>query len=333
MELPVDKIKKGLLNPQSALRYGFNKSHRNAATYMFSHYDIGTNVFELDWDCLILLDTCRLDALRTVAENYGFLSNIDSIISVGGQSGEWMVNTFNHSWKDEISDTAYISANPHTESVIVDRMDPDSPHHDKQIGRLARWGRNDFVDQSAFGLFEQVWKHDSNDEERVFDRSYEHSPPRYVTDRGIAVSRERDFDRLILHYMIPHAPYISEAITQGRDLNEHERNPFEYIRRTGSRTAVFDAYLSDLRYVLDEVELLRENIDCDTLAVSSDHGEAFGEFGVYMHHVGSLHHYVRRVPWMTTSCRDEETYEPELSLSESDERSAEDVLESLGYLA
>lgn len=333
MDLTPGTLKKGLLNPQKALRYVFDTSHRSAGTYLFSRLGMGTNVFDLDWDVLVLLDTCRVDALREMTGEYEFVSDVDSIPSVGGQSGEWMVNTFNRGWNDEIADTAYISANPHTESVIIDRMDPDSPNHDKQVGRLARWGRNDFVDQSEFGLFEQVWKHESNDEDEVFDRSYEHSPPRYVTDRGITVSRERDFDRLILHYMIPHAPYISRAIEEGRDLDEHERNPFEYIRRTGSRSAVFDAYLSDLRYVLNEVELLRENIDCDTLAVSSDHGEAFGELGVYMHHVGSLHHHVRRVPWMTTSCRDKETHEPELSLSESDERSAEDALEALGYLA
>jgi hypothetical protein len=30
-------------------------------------------VYDLEWDTLIILDTCRVDALRTVADEYDFL--------------------------------------------------------------------------------------------------------------------------------------------------------------------------------------------------------------------------------------------------------------------
>ncbi|MFB6225192.1 MAG: hypothetical protein ABEI13_01925, partial [Candidatus Paceibacteria bacterium] len=40
-----------------------------------SHHPVGINVLDLEWDTLILLDTCRVDALREVAPEYDFLND------------------------------------------------------------------------------------------------------------------------------------------------------------------------------------------------------------------------------------------------------------------
>ncbi|PSP48877.1 hypothetical protein BRC67_12005, partial [Halobacteriales archaeon QH_3_68_24] len=50
-------------------------------------------------------------------------------------------------------------------------------------------------------------------------------------------------------------------------------------------TANREAYLDNLRIVLDEVAVLLENIDADTVAITTDHGEAFGERNFYRHPV------------------------------------------------
>ncbi|MFC5278677.1 hypothetical protein ACFPM1_07900 [Halorubrum rubrum] len=57
-------------------------------------YRWGTNVFDRDWDLLVVLDACRVDALREVADEYGFVGDVESMTSVGSTSFEWMNHTF-----------------------------------------------------------------------------------------------------------------------------------------------------------------------------------------------------------------------------------------------
>lgn len=92
-----------------------------------------------------------------------------------------------------------------------------------------------------------------------------------------------------------HSPiaYVSNALEEQRELHKYERNPFEYLEFGGKRKRVLKAYLDDLRYVLDDVEILLENIAAEHVVLSADHGEAFGECGVYGHPIGFLHAAVR----------------------------------------
>lgn len=47
-----------------------------------------TNVFEREWDILLVLDACRVDLLASVADEYEFVQGGRSIYSVGGTSPE-----------------------------------------------------------------------------------------------------------------------------------------------------------------------------------------------------------------------------------------------------
>ncbi|QHS18264.1 hypothetical protein GWK26_02825 [haloarchaeon 3A1-DGR] len=162
-----------------------------------------------------------------------------------------------------------------------------------------------------------------------------------MTDRGIAVSRDHDFDRVILHYLQPHPPYVANALADDRELEHHERDWWGYLGETGDYETIWDTYLDELRYVLDDVELLLENVDAETVAISADHGEAFGEYWEYGHHTGSINPYVRKVPWVETTATDERTHTPNTEPpaqqtdqndgEAADEESTEDRLEALGY--
>ena len=79
--------------------------------------------------------------------------------------------------------------------------------------------------------------------------------------------------------------------------------------------------------------ILLKNVDARTVAISADHGEAFGEYWEYGHHIGSLHPKVRTVPWVETTATDEGTYTPSIDppSQTSTGRSVEAQLESLGY--
>lgn len=69
-------------------------TYRSIGTFVSSRIGLGTNIFTKDWDLLIILDTCRPDALRELQDEYDFIQEVDEITSVGGSSPEWMVNTF-----------------------------------------------------------------------------------------------------------------------------------------------------------------------------------------------------------------------------------------------
>lgn len=93
---------------------------------VISRFPTGENVFEKDWDILLLLDACRVDALEAVAEEYSFINNVGSILSVGSSSEEWLANTFTTEYQETVNDTAYLSANGFTEELLVQEKEPPS---------------------------------------------------------------------------------------------------------------------------------------------------------------------------------------------------------------
>jgi glucan phosphoethanolaminetransferase (alkaline phosphatase superfamily) len=129
--------------------------------------------------------------------------------------------------------------------------------------------------------------------------------------------------------MQPHSPWVSKAIEENRELHSHEKHP-SHVKKDG-REPVFSAYLDELRYVLDSVELLLDNIDAPSVVITADHGEAFGEYGVVGHDPGRFHPKVRKVPWVRTSATDKREYEPEMNFSLSTSVSTKDQLKALGY--
>lgn len=185
------------------------------------------------------------------------------------------------------------------------------------------------------GRFEPLYEYEPWGEDGDFGHKKGMTPPRYVTERAISVGREMDYDRMILHYFQPHSPWVANALSEDRELNEYEDDWWNYLARTGDVETVWDSYLADLRYVLDDVELLLKNLDADTVIISADHGEAFSEYGVRGHEIGSLHPKVRTVPWVETPAVDEETYSPTIEAPETESElstdEVEEQLSALGY--
>jgi len=291
-----------------------------------SRYDLGMNVYERDWDALIILDACRVDALQEVANEYKFIEKVDSIRSVGSTSHEWMAKTFTEQYRREISQTAHITANGYSYKSFVRKEMPPS-------GGNAPFGWPDWdtVEESAFSEFEMVWQ-------GGHDEDLGNVPPRIVTDQTISIAREQSSNRMLVHYAQPHAPYLHRAIKQGESPSEIEYAPFDALRDgKATKSEIWDLYLDNLRLVMDEVELLLKNLDANKVIITSDHGEAFGEHGVYEHPDGFPFPNVKRVPWVETSASDQRTHTPEPdSLSRPETKDIEDDLQDhlrdLGYV-
>lgn len=279
-----------------------------------SFYPIGKDIYSEDWDLIIILDACSIEAIREVADEYDFIRDVDTVISIASNSPEWMVNTFRTSNIDEINNTTYITANTQAERVFYrnDRL----PFYDvAPIGRL----KDSRVSPNAFEQFDKVYRYGTEDKLNVV-------PPEKITDRAIITGRKTEWERMIVHYMQPHEPYLDD---------ERLHSPLPKLRKGDiSYNEVWEAYVNNLRRALDSVEILLNNIDAKKVIITSDHGEAFGRLSFYGHPVGCPLPEVRKVPWVETSSIDMNEYEPEgrKKGEEANEEEIKSQLKSLGYL-
>lgn len=81
----------------------------DSAAKKFSNNTIGVDVFDEDWDTLVVLDACRYDMFESTSQLKGTLS---SRISKGSSTVEWLQANFDGR---DLSDTVYVTANPQLE--------------------------------------------------------------------------------------------------------------------------------------------------------------------------------------------------------------------------
>ncbi|WP_435096255.1 hypothetical protein [Halarchaeum sp. P4] len=231
----------------------------------------------------------------------------EAVLSRASTSTEWMDTTFDDRHADEFDDLAYISANPFSKRL----------------------------DESKFGLVDHVWREHWDDDIGTI-------PAGPVTDHGITAARSEQFDRVVLHYMQPHFPFIgSEQFGRlgraGFGMEGEESQNVWHMVQDGEVKAedAIEAYYDNLRYVYEYVETLLENVD-GRVVISADHANALGEWNLWGHRAYVPFRAVREVPWDVRDCEDERTYEPDASLADLRGSGAdEDVTErlrSLGYV-
>lgn len=269
-------------------------------------FRFGTHIYEADWDVLVVLDACRADLMTEVAPDYGF-TDVQRTYSIAGGSKSWMERTFVEQYREQIDNTVYVTGNPFSDEVLT--------------------GNSFLPDEGGFARLNEVWKHRWDDELNTV-------PARAITDVSISEWRDRDASRLIAHYMQPHHPFVPDPMDDG--MNRHDNaNPDRPVWErlaagevTHERT--WRAYRDNLRHVLDDLEILLTNIDADEVIVTSDHGNAFGEYWMYGHGDSPIP-AIRRVPLIETTASRTSDYEPELDTRETD-LSVQERLEHLGYM-
>ncbi|RXK50572.1 hypothetical protein [Halorientalis pallida] len=247
--------------------------------------DYGTPVYDREWDLLIVLDGCRPDTLTTVGTPFPFVDGIDRFRSVGSCSSEWLTRTFGAERADAVAGTAMVTGNTWTDRYL----DPD-----------------------AFAALDEVWKY-------AWDDGLGTVPAGAITDRAVALARERAPERLVVHYMQPHHPFVPDPIADDEGMartgaRSSDANPWVALRRGDvSVGRVRRAYESNLRYVLESVETLLENVAADRAVITADHANLFGEWGLYGHPMHTPVPALVTVPWVETEGRDDGAYDPTLS--------------------
>ncbi|MBZ6496138.1 hydrolase [Haloterrigena longa] len=268
----------------------------------------GTNVYEREWDVLVVLDACRADLLRSVAAETDVLEDVASMRSVGSSSSEWLENTFEGT--PETSRTVMVTGNTWTDR---------------------------YLEADAFAALDEVWKY-------AWDDDLGTVPAAAITDRAVALARDRDPERLVVHYMQPHHPFVPDPLTGDEGMartgsHSNDGNPWVLLRRgTVTRERVWEAYEANLRYVLPEVATLVANVD-GRVAITADHGNLFGEWGLYGHPMQTPVPALLTVPWAETTGTDRGTREPTRSPPEPlpvsriyGAETDRDRLDALGYL-
>lgn len=280
----------------------------------------GENFYNRDWDVILVLDSCRYDLMESVLENNNFeyAKKLDYIYSTGGYSRAWMEKTFTSEYEKEMSKTAYVTGNAFSRKVY-----PNDDH--------------------PFAVMDEVWRYGWNNDIGTV-------PPRYLTDRAIKHWRNReenDIEQMIVHYMQPHIPFIGAPnLHPGFTMDDERADRKDQLKglwiayRDGELDLTFenlmDEYRTNLVYVMNELRVLLNNLDADNVYISSDHGNALGEYGLWGHRDWPIE-AVKKVPWLKVESTDTQSYQPWINPEKPPESgkhtdsNVEDRLEALGY--
>jgi len=284
---------------------GIRSAFLEFASYMrgciFKLYSLSLSqqrLFDEDWEIAIILDACRADTLREVSSEYPWLSSIETKYSVGPDSPTWMDRTFSGIAETDLSDTAYVTANPFSRT-----------HAPRNIGKI-----------------EEVWKYAWDDELGTV-------PPRPVTDIAIQTIQE-DHSRIIIHYMQPHFPSIPSNLGYKIEKDDAENSDWVWESSSTSefsKETLYNAYKDNLRFVLREVGVLLNSVDSDNVVITADHANAFGEYGVWGHPRNQPAPAVLEVPWARVVASDTGSHEPEDHKTHEGSVDPSEQLEALGY--
>ena len=133
-------------------------------------------VMQEAWDYLIVLDACRYDFMERLWSEY-IEGELTKRISAGTSTLEWRDANF----PGRHPDVVYVSSNPYINSV--------RPVHG-------------FLGSEHFGKVYDVWSTD-------WDCRKGTVLPEAVSDRAVSAIRAHAGSRFVIHYLQPHAPYLS----------------------------------------------------------------------------------------------------------------------------
>ncbi|MGQ3413126.1 hypothetical protein [Natrinema versiforme] len=276
---------------------------------------------ESEWDYCLVLDACRYDVFSEVYDEY-LDGTLEKRWSVGSSTPEWAYRTFTGD-----HDIAYFSGNPFINDLGI-------PLNELKWGASCdyEWSATEHI-SDVFDVWKTGWDDDLGT-----------VPPESIAEafRNNTEAVEQA-DRTVLHYMQPHAPYLSrgkgqklkqiqkgirkqeeaekaetdgggalsslgdtirpkvEDKLEGSELAQKaglwlELDPADLVKN-GTREAALELYEENLRIALESVSELVDELD-GRVVVTADHGEAFGEEGVWEHHIETHIPPLMEVPWL-----------------------------------
>lgn len=205
----------------------------------------GVDVFEEDWDALIVLDACRYDL-------FARRSTLSGTLETRRSRGSSTVEFLRGNVADrDLRDTVYVTANPQLHR-----------YHDELDAR--------------FHEVVHVWM------ENGWNEEHGTVLPETTTEYAREAAERYPNKRLLVHYLQPHYPFIDADMEFDRGhVDETGDEDVFWLRLTDSRldvdpSTIWDAYARNLDRALPHVESLLSALEGRTV-VTSDHGNMIGE--------------------------------------------------------
>jgi len=267
----------------------------------------GQSIFSEEWDVCVILDACRADELARFTSSFDWLDEVDTFPSLASCTWNWVPRTVEETDPAVLRETVYVSGNPFPEEL---------------------------TDPGTFADVDEVYRYAWDD-----DRGTVY--PRPVTDAAVRQWRESDPERMVVHYIQPHVPFLTDdadSLSQANFTHGEKSVEDEWDRVTKGaldRSVAIERYRESLGLALQNVDLLLSSIDAERVVVTADHGEAFGEWGLYGHPQGIDIPALTSVPWVVTDATNDGDYEPAPARSGEDldggDRTTAERLQALGY--
>jgi len=302
LQNPIHNGKRALRNPNLLKGY---LSEKVLAT-LDRQVSFGMNIYEREWDVLLILDACRYDLFTEFAPTHPVFEEfelVEPVYSCASATPVWLDRTFDNAPSDEVADTHYVSCT----------------------------GFSTRVEDAGLSDIDEVWRY-------AVDHEYGITRPEALTDAAIDAIRDGDRHRYLVHYVQPHAPFLhcpGRYGSTGGDEGGTQHVWAGLKQGEFDLESVWEDYGQNLLTVLDHVQTVVENVE-GTVAITSDHGNAVGELGIYGHPRYCALPTLRRVPWVEVTGKGGDEYEVQgrsemrTGLGEHD---LDENLRNLGYKA
>lgn len=299
----ISAIKSAIGSPRSIIREFNRLCHTHGRT--LDSNPIGTNVFDEDWDNLIILDACRYDYF---AHHSDLPGELQSRYSLGTQTREFAETNFTNR---RLHDSVYVTANSWY-------------HHMKSD-----------LDSEVYKLIDLHW---GDADGTYHSEEFKVVLPDVVTEHAARAAKEFTNKRLIVHYLQPHHPFIGPT---GRKYFDAETSRlWETVAAADVPPYVVrQAYRENLELALSAVKDLLPALEGKTV-ITADHGEMLGERHDFLpmrdfgHPPKMYNEALTKVPWhvyQDGTRRRIVPEEPEENDEEMDVDALERRLEDLGY--
>lgn len=298
---------RGLRSPKLFLRGANRLYHRRLNSREYNTR--GIDIFDEDWDNLIVLDACRYDLFKEENDIDGVLESRESR---GSSTQEWLRANFKNK---KLFDTVYVTANP------------QYYYHKDTLN-------------SELHKVDHVWQGEG------WDKKYQTVLPEVTTNRALSVGENHPNKRLLVHYMQPHIPFLSEMVSELSEeefLNPQEPSSWDDLMTGNLKIEpgeIWPAYRDTLNQTLPHVRKLINGLDGKSV-VSADHGNMIGEraspFPIreWGHPRGIYTRELVKVPWLEIR-RERRRIIPERPVDTDPTESVEDDvrarLRELGYV-
>lgn len=276
------------------------------------------NLLAGDWDILIILDGCRYDFFEKVYRDY-LNGKLEKRRSPGSCTGEWLAKSFPGKY-----DITYISANPYINSygVTLHGCNKKYSYSWKATEHFSK-----IVDVWSFGWDENLGTvppkcvneayFSSQYDNRTIVHYIQPHPPYLSLDftlsswrenrNEISFSNELKGERQNETLFLSFRKWLNSSLERilGKKgiwrirklLGRQPLSVVEWLWREGDIEKIYYYYEENLRQVLKATMQLAENLG-GKIVVTTDHGEAFGEQGVWGHPQKIHIPVLVEVPWL-----------------------------------